>query len=77
MLDAHITYWQRSLEAHTRNVDANIAGAEAGIGYQFTDALYTDLSLMYAWVKIPQTIHPCPNLPFRSTCQSPLCSREI
>ncbi len=37
------------LEAHTRNVDATIAGAEAGIGYQFTDAIQADVSAMYAW----------------------------
>ncbi|WP_019385260.1 TonB-dependent copper receptor [Acinetobacter venetianus] len=32
-----------------RNVDATIAGAEAGIGYQFTDRLQADVSTMYAW----------------------------
>ncbi len=31
------------------NVDATIAGAEAGIGYQFTDHLQADFSTMYAW----------------------------
>lgn len=36
-------------EAHSRNVDATIAGAEAGIGYQFTDVISADLSAMYAW----------------------------
>lgn len=34
-----------------RNVDATIAGAEAGIGYQFTDHLQADVSTMYAWGK--------------------------
>ena len=47
--DYILTRYDQNLKAHARNVDANIAGAEAGIGYQFTDALYTDLSLMYAW----------------------------
>ena len=32
-----------------RNVDATIAGAEAGVGYQFTDHFQADLSTMYAW----------------------------
>ncbi|MGA6134817.1 TonB-dependent copper receptor [Acinetobacter dispersus] len=34
-----------------RNVDATIAGAEAGVGYQFTDHLQADVSTMYAWGK--------------------------
>ncbi|HGW3737324.1 TPA: TonB-dependent copper receptor [Acinetobacter baumannii] len=34
-----------------KNVDATIAGAEAGIGYQFTDHIQADLSAMYAWGK--------------------------
>ena len=38
-----------SLNAHAKNVDATIAGAEAGIAYQFNDALQADLSAMYAW----------------------------
>lgn len=32
-----------------RNVDATIAGAEAGLGYQFTDHFQADISAMYAW----------------------------
>lgn len=32
-----------------RNVDATIAGAEAGVGYQFNDHFQADLSTMYAW----------------------------
>lgn len=40
---------QGMLEAHTRNVDATIAGAEAGVAYQFTDAIQADVSAMYAW----------------------------
>ncbi|RZF51236.1 TonB-dependent copper receptor [Acinetobacter halotolerans] len=47
------------LEYHTpdkrkplaRNVDATIAGAEAGVGYQFTDQIQADVSTMYAWGK--------------------------
>ncbi|MFM6958860.1 MAG: TonB-dependent copper receptor [Acinetobacter sp.] len=34
-----------------RNVDATIAGAEAGLGYQLTDHFQTDISAMYAWGK--------------------------
>jgi len=37
------------LEAKSRNVDAIIAGAEAGIGYQLTDQIQADVSAMYAW----------------------------
>ena len=38
-----------SFSASAKNVDATIAGAEAGIGYQFTDAIQADVSAMYAW----------------------------
>lgn len=38
-----------SFSAGAKNVDATIAGAEAGIGYDFTEALQSDLSLAYAW----------------------------
>ncbi|ENW21385.1 TonB-dependent receptor [Acinetobacter haemolyticus CIP 64.3 = MTCC 9819] len=34
-----------------RNVDATIAGAEAGVGYQFNDQIQADVSTMYAWGK--------------------------
>ena len=37
------------LEAKSRNVDATIAGAEAGVAYQLTDQIQTDISAMYAW----------------------------
>ena len=37
------------LEAKSSNVDATIAGAEAGIGYQLTDQIQADVSAMYAW----------------------------
>lgn len=33
----------------SRNVDATIAGVEAGVGYQFTDQIQADVSTMYAW----------------------------
>lgn len=39
------------LEAKSRNVDAAIAGTEAGVGYQFTDTIQADVSAMYAWGK--------------------------
>ncbi|MEK5782637.1 TonB-dependent copper receptor, partial [Acinetobacter baumannii] len=32
-----------------RNVDATIAGAEAGVGYQFNNHFQADISAMYAW----------------------------
>lgn len=37
------------LEAKSRNVDATIAGVEAGIGYQLTDQIQADVNAMYAW----------------------------
>ena len=37
------------LEAKSRNVDATIAGAEAGAAYQLTDQIQPDISAMYAW----------------------------
>ena len=40
-----------SFSASAKNVDATIAGAEAGLGYQFTDAIQADVSAMYAWGK--------------------------
>ena len=50
------------LEAHTRNVDATIAGAEAGIGYQFTDRLQADISAMYAWGENTTDNTPLPQI---------------
>ncbi len=38
-----------SFSAGAKNVDATIAGAEAGFGYQFSDAIQADVSAMYAW----------------------------
>lgn len=37
--------------AGAKNVDATIAGAEAGKGYQFTKHIQADISAMYAWGK--------------------------
>ena len=37
------------LQAKSRNVDATIAGAEAGVAYQLTDQIQADISAMYAW----------------------------
>lgn len=56
------TGMMRMLEAHTRNVDATIAGAEAGIGYQFTDHLQADISAMYAWGENTTDNTPLPQI---------------
>lgn len=48
--------------ADSRNVDATIAGAEAGIGYQFSDAVQADLSAMYAWGKNTTDHQPLPQI---------------
>ncbi|OTG63899.1 TonB-dependent copper receptor [Acinetobacter silvestris] len=40
-----------SFSAGAKNVDATIAGAEAGIGYQLSDAIQADISAAYAWGK--------------------------
>ncbi|WHP07647.1 TonB-dependent copper receptor [Acinetobacter corruptisaponis] len=45
-----------------RNVDASIAGAEAGIGYQFSDHVQADLSGMYAWGKNTSDGRPLPQI---------------
>ncbi|MCH4247208.1 MAG: TonB-dependent copper receptor [Acinetobacter populi] len=37
------------ISAGAKNVDARIAGAEAGLSYQFTDRILADASLAYAW----------------------------
>ncbi len=39
------------LEAKSRNIDATIAGAEAGVAYQLTDQIQADISAMYAWAE--------------------------
>lgn len=48
--------------ANSRNVDATIAGAEAGIGYQFTDAIQADVSAMYAWGENTTDNTPLPQI---------------
>ena len=51
-----------SFSAGAKNVDATIAGAEAGIGYQFTDAIQADISAMYAWGKNTSDDKPLPQI---------------
>lgn len=51
-----------SFSAGAKNVDAAIAGAEAGVGYQFTDAIQADLSVMYAWGENSDTNDPLPQI---------------
>ena len=51
-----------SFSAGAKNVDAVIAGAEAGVGYQFSDALQTDLSLAYAWGENSDSNDPLPQI---------------
>ena len=51
-----------SFSAGAKNVDATIAGAEAGIGYQFTDAIQADVSAMYAWGKNTSDDKPLPQI---------------
>ncbi|MGR2922494.1 TonB-dependent copper receptor [Acinetobacter sp. 1125_18A] len=51
-----------SFSAGAKNVDATIAGAEAGIGYQFTDAIQADVSAMYAWGENTDTHKPLPQI---------------
>ncbi|MFV5392425.1 TonB-dependent copper receptor [Acinetobacter towneri] len=48
--------------ADSRNVDATIAGAEVGMGYQFTDALQADVSAMYAWGENTTDNTPLPQI---------------
>jgi iron complex outermembrane receptor protein len=48
--------------ADSKNVDAVIAGAEAGIGYQFTDAIQADVSGMYAWGENTTNNTPLPQI---------------
>lgn len=51
-----------SFSAGAKNVDATIAGAEAGVGYQFTDHLQADVSAMYAWGKNTSNDIPLPQI---------------
>lgn len=55
------------LSASTKNVDAEIMGAEFGIGYQFTDALEGDISASYARGKNTSDNTPLPQIaPFET-----------
>lgn len=45
-----------------KNVDATIAGAEAGLTYQWTDRIETDLSTMYAWGENTTDHQPLPQI---------------
>ncbi|WP_180051307.1 TonB-dependent copper receptor [Acinetobacter sp. YH12144] len=56
------TGMMKGMEAHSRNIDATIAGAEAGIGYQFTDAIQADVSAMYAWGENTTDNTPLPQI---------------
>ena len=51
-----------TFSAGAKNVDATIAGAEAGLGYQFTDHLQADVSAMYAWGKNTTDATPLPQI---------------
>lgn len=44
------------------NVDATIAGAEAGVGYKFNDHFQADLSAMYAWGENTTDNKPLPQI---------------
>ena len=52
----------KSNTVDSRNVDVVIAGAEAGVGYQFTDAIQADISAMYAWGKNTTDHTPLPQI---------------
>lgn len=60
--DFILTKYNENNKAETRNVDATIAGAEVGIGYQFTDALQADVSAMYAWGENTTNNTPLPQI---------------
>lgn len=60
--DFILTKYNADDKAETRNVDAVIAGAEAGVGYQFTDAIQADVSAMYAWGKNTTDHTPLPQI---------------
>lgn len=51
-----------TFSASAQNIDATIAGAEAGVGYEFTDALQADISAMYAWGKNTTDHKPLPQI---------------
>ena len=51
-----------TFSAGAKNIDATIAGAEAGVGYKFTDAIQADVSAMYAWGKNTTDNKPLPQI---------------
>lgn len=58
----HSGHGSGGITAGAKNVDATIAGAEAGVGYQFTDHIQADLSAMYAWGKNTSDNTPLPQI---------------
>ncbi|AHB92989.1 TonB-dependent copper receptor [Acinetobacter baumannii] len=58
----HDGHGSHGITPGAKNVDATIAGAEAGIGYQFTDHIQADLSAMYAWGKNTTDDKPLPQI---------------
>ena len=60
--DYILTKYTSMTDAHTRNVDATIAGAEVGMGYQLTNALQADVSAMYAWGENTTDNTPLPQI---------------
>ncbi|MCJ0829677.1 TonB-dependent copper receptor [Acinetobacter sp. NIPH1876] len=58
----HGGHGSSGITAGAKNVDATIAGAEAGIGYQFTDHIQADVSAMYAWGKNTTDNTPLPQI---------------
>lgn len=62
MAEAAPTPMHHGDSVNSRSVDATIAGAEAGIGYQFTDAIQADVSAMYAWGENTTDNTPLPQI---------------
>ena len=58
----HGGHGSSGITAGAKNVDATIAGAEAGIGYQFSDHIQADVSAMYAWGKNTTDNTPLPQI---------------
>ncbi|WP_420001652.1 TonB-dependent copper receptor [Acinetobacter sp. LF10] len=58
----HGGHGSSDITAGAKNVDATIAGAEVGIGYQFTDHIQADVSAMYAWGKNTTDNTPLPQI---------------
>lgn len=49
--------------SRAENIDALIAGAEAGLSYLLSEALSADISLAYAWGENKSTTRPLPQMP--------------